>query len=67
MVTMLLTSNSENCGTFLKKDQSKRKWPGYMKQSLIQPTMMMLCHEPQKKVNILTFEKFVYSFFPVLE
>ena len=49
MVTMLWTFNSENCGTSLKKDISKSKRPGYMKQSLIQPTMMVLSREPQKQ------------------
>ena len=49
MVTMLWTSNSENSGTSLKKDISKSKRPGYVEQSLIQPTMMMQCREPQKQ------------------
>ena len=56
---MLWTSNSENCGTSLKKDSSKSKRPGYTKQSLIQPTMMMLRREPKKMVNFLPFEKFI--------
>ena len=42
MVTMLWTSTGEKWCTSLKKDISKSKRPGYMKQSLIQPTMMML-------------------------
>ena len=46
---MLWTSTCEKCGTSLKKDISKSKRPGYMKLSLIQPTMMMLCREPQKQ------------------
>ena len=49
MVTMLWTSTSEKWCTSLKKDISKNKRPGYMKQNLIQPTMMMLCREPQKQ------------------
>ena len=34
-----------------------------MKQSLIQPTMMMLCREPKKTVDFLPFEKFIIHFF----
>ena len=49
MVTMLWTFNNENCGTSLKNDISNSKRPGYMEGSLIQPTMMMLCREPQKQ------------------
>ena len=49
MVTMLWTFTSEKWCTSLKKDISKSKRPGYMKQSLIQPAMMMLCREPQKQ------------------
>ena len=60
MLTMLWTSNIENCGTSLKKDISKSKRPGYMKQSLIQPTAMMLCREPHKTVNVFVF---VFVFF----
>ena len=66
MVTMLRTSNSENCDPSLKKDSSKIKRPGYMKQSLKQPTTMMPSRT-SKTVNVLPFEKFIYSFFPVLE
>ena len=49
METMLWTSTSEKRCTSLKKDISKSKRPAYMKQSLIQPTMVMLCHESQKQ------------------
>ena len=49
MVTILWTSNSENCGNSPKKDITKSKRPSHMKQSLTQPTMIMLCREPQKQ------------------
>ena len=64
MVTMLWNSNRENYGNSPKNDISKSKTPIYMKQSLIQPAMIMLCREPQKpRVKFLPFEKFIYSFF----
>ena len=34
-----------------------------MKQSLIQPTVMMLCREPHKTVIVLPFEKLFVNFF----
>ena len=49
MVTILWTSTSEKWCTSLKNDISTSKRPGYMKQTLIQPTMMMLCRETQKQ------------------
>ena len=52
--TLLWTSNSENCGIFLKKDSYISKTPGYMKQSLIQPTMMMLCLNLKKDIKLFT-------------
>ena len=55
-------TNSENCGTSLTQYISKSKRPGYIKESLIQPTMM-LCRELQKTVNVLPFEKYIYSLF----
>ena len=67
MVTILWTSNSENCGSSLKKDISKSKRPGYMKQSLIQPTMMMLCREPQKQYTFYHLKNLFIQFFPALE
>ena len=60
MVTMLWTFNNENCGTSLKKDS---KGPCYMKQSLMQPTMMMPCREPQKQQ---TFYQLRNLFIPFL-
>ena len=63
MVTMLWTSNSDSCSTSLKKDISYSKRPGYMKQSLIQPTMIMLCCEPQKQLTFYHLRNLFIHFF----
>ena len=64
MVTMLWTFTSEKWCTSLKKDISKSKRPGYMKQSLIQPKMMMLCREAQKQQTFYHLRNLFINFFP---
>ena len=65
MVTLLWTSNGE---TSLKKDMSKSKGPGYVKQGLTQSTMKMLCRKPQKQSTFYYLRNlFIHFQFPALE